>query len=178
MRGLLESHRFSIRSLAICCALVAVTSLAAESEGGVPSSVREDLRSLRMTVERDPVKDAEYSYRAGDLRFRGVASFVVHVPGIEKQPNERGCFSGRERVFVIRGTSDVVYTTEHDILNRRATIYAARFNQRMMALRKLRIGSPCEQTPTRLVREGDGPSSPASGNRGPHQPLPSTRARQ
>jgi hypothetical protein len=124
--------------------LLAASALAAAEDVPMPHYVKADLAALRILVERDPLRDAEYSFKAGDLRFRAIDGFSSYVPGIDRSEGEL-CSRPDEPLFHIRGTSDMVWGGEHAALIVRATEYARRFNGRMLKLRKLTRESLCQR---------------------------------
>jgi hypothetical protein len=108
----------------------------------IPPDVRADIEYLQSLVRRDPEKDAQSSIRRGQLRFLGVAGFVVYVPGVESG-DSTGCIVGLEDVDVIRGTADVVWGEQHSSLIEQATTYAARYNRRVADHRRYRLPAIC-----------------------------------
>ena len=73
MRNLMVGHSL------VLIVLVFYSLSSAGSDVSVP--IRADLDYLRALVKRDAEKDAQSSIADGNLRFLGVAGYVVYVPG-------------------------------------------------------------------------------------------------
>lgn len=89
--------------------------------GRVGDAHVDDLRTLE---HADAAQDVQAAIRGNDLRFLGIAGYVVEVPGAETSRHLHEKYGVR----VIEGTSDVVFGREHSRLIGVARRYARQYN--------------------------------------------------
>ena len=89
----------------------------------------------RMTnnyASRNPVREAEKSFKQGDYEIYSAKSYSLYYPGLDFVVGETVAkkFGAKH----IRGTSDVIESEEHRELNLVAFQFGSQYNQRKMQL--------------------------------------------
>jgi hypothetical protein len=108
-------------AMGVCCAVTLAVAPTAESNSPGALSEIDGVESL---LTREPAALAEKVIRSGQIRFLGIAGFVVSAPGIDSDQ----CVAEPSRIFVVPKTSDVL-TDGQMALQRKAEAFATQYNK-------------------------------------------------
>jgi hypothetical protein len=88
-------------------------------------SASEDLQLLKQLLSENPETLADRAVREKHFEFLAVAGYSLVLPGIDAP----SCAFKRKQFHIIRGTSDVICSTEQGKLQADATAFAERYNR-------------------------------------------------
>ena len=90
------------------------------------------LRAAYVYVGKDPVSDADESFRVGNRRLYGACGFGTYYPGCAPGVGER--LARRYGTILLPETAGNVETDAQEYYRDRATTYAASYNAEMVSL--------------------------------------------
>ena len=126
----------------LCAAsAVAVTLLAASGCVDTPI-IGDDIRVVRdsphylreayVYTNKDPVSEADESFRVGNRRLYGAIAFGTYYPGCAPGVGER--IARRYGTILLPETAGTVETDAQEYYRQTATVYAAAYNSEMVQL--------------------------------------------
>ncbi len=120
---------------------VAVTLLAASGCMDTPI-IGDDIRVVRdsphylreayLFADKDPVSDADESFRTGNRRLYGAIAFGTYYPGCAPGVGEK--LARRYGTILLPETAGTVETDAQEYYRSKVTIYAAAYNAEMVSL--------------------------------------------
>lgn len=93
-------------------------------------AIEDDVSQLQWLKKADPIADASKAIDAKNYKLFAVAEYTWTIPGV----SEENKFEYRDKygITIIKGTSDVVLSSEHAKLIQLAAVYARKYNLQIM----------------------------------------------